>query len=233
MKLRTLHPWNVSIDEAKALQRSLAPKVSFISAVTNDVKHIAGVDISGADDHGKVQAAAVGLSFPQLDVEEIRTAQGDPGIPYIPGLLSFRETPVLADAFEMLDLTPDLIFVDGHGVAHPRRFGIACHIGLLTDTPTIACGKSILTGKHGPLGEEAGSQAELVDKGEVIGVALRTRLGATPVYVNVGHKIDLPPAAKWALDTCRGRRLPEPTRLAHQAAGGHLKVNLQKSLFTA
>lgn len=127
----------------------------------------------------------------------------------------------------------DLIFVDGHGVAHPRRFGIACHIGLLTDTPTIACGKSILTGKHGPLGEEAGSQAELVDKGEVIGVALRTRLGVTPVYVNVGHKIDLPSAAKWALDTCSGRRLPEPTRLAHQAAGGHLKVNLQKSLFTA
>ena len=149
-QLRTLHPWDVSIQEAKALQSSLAPKVSFTSAVTNNVKHIAGVDVSGGNARGQVQAAVVILSFPQLDIEEIRTAQGDPGIPYIPGLLSFRETPVLANAFEMLDLTPDLIFVDGHGVAHPRRFGIACHIGLLTDTPTIACGKSILTGKHGP-----------------------------------------------------------------------------------
>ena len=147
-------------------------------------------------------------------------AQARPRLPYIPGLLSFRETPVLADALEALTTAPDIIMVDGQGYAHPRRFGIACHIGLLADTPTVGCAKSILRGRHATLGREEGAQAPLVDGGEVVGMALRTRADVPPVYVSVGHKVDLDSATCWVLACCRGRRLPEPTRLAHQAAAG-------------
>ena len=160
------------------------------------------------------------LGYPELELEEVSLAEGKPGIPYIPGLLSFRETPVLIDALEALELTPDIIIVDGQGLAHPRLFGIACHIGLLTDTPTIGCAKSILTGRHGSLGREAGSRAEMVSKGTVVGTALRSRTDVAPLYVSVGHKVDLTSAVEWVLACCRGRRLPETTRLAHQAAAG-------------
>ena len=183
---------------------------------------MAGVDISGADAEGMVLAAVAVLSYPDLEVAEVSLARGKPSLPYIPGFLSFRETPVLIDALEGLELTPDIIITDGQGLAHPRRFGIACHIGLLADVPAIGCAKSILTGRHGPLGNEAGSHAELTDQGEVIGVALRSRTGVSPVYVSVGHKIDLASATKWVLACCKGRRLPETTRLAHQAAAGRL-----------
>ena len=143
-------------------------------------------------------------------------------MPYVPGLLSFRETPVLVKALERLRRTPDLIIVDGQGTAHPRSFGVACHVGLIADTPTIGCGKSRLTGKHGPLPSEAGSQADLVHKGRVVGRAVRTRTGVSPVFVSVGHKIDLESAVKWVLACCRGRKVPETTRLAHRAAAGLL-----------
>ena len=222
MKLRSLHPWHVSVEEAKSLQRLLAPTVSCISAIPDDVRYVAGVDISGSDAEGMVLAAVAVLSYPDLEVAEVSLARGKPSLPYIPGLLSFRETPVLIDALEGLELTPDIIITDGQGLAHPRRFGIACHIGLLADVPAIGCAKSILTGAHGPLGSEAGSHAELTDQGEVIGVALRSRTGVSPVYVSVGHKIDLASATKWVLACCKGRRLPETTRLAHQAAAGRL-----------
>jgi deoxyribonuclease V len=212
----------VSVEEAKSLQRLLAPTVSCISAIPDDVRYVAGVDISGSDAEGMVLAAVAVLSYPDLEVAEVSLARGKPSLPYIPGLLSFRETPVLIDALEGLELTPDIIITDGQGLAHPRRFGIACHIGLLADVPAIGCAKSILTGRHGPLGSEAGSHAELTDQGEVIGVALRSRTGVSPVYVSVGHKIDLASATKWVLACCKGRRLPETTRLAHQAAAGRL-----------
>ena len=228
MKLRSLHPWHVSVEEAKALQRRLAPMVSCASAIPDSVRHLAGVDISGSDAEGTVRAAVVVLRYPDLELEEVSLAEGKPSLPYIPGLLSFRETPMLIDALESLDLTPDIIITDGQGLAHPRRFGIACHIGLLTDTSTIGCAKSILTGRHGPLGSEAGSRAELLDRGEVVGVALRTRTGVSPVYVSAGHKIDLTSAVEWVLASCRGRRLPETTRLAHEAAAGRLAPGRRK-----
>jgi deoxyribonuclease V len=183
---------------------------------------VAGVDISGADRSGVVRAAVVVLSYPDLVVREVSLASGIPTLPYIPGLLSFRETPVLNDAFVALKLKPDIVITDGHGWAHPRRFGIGCHIGLLADTPTIGCAKSVLVGKHGPLLAEAGSKAELVDRGEVVGLALRTRTNVSPVYVSVGHKVDLDSAAEWVLACCTGTRLPETTRMAHRAASGKL-----------
>ena len=222
MKVRTLHSWHVSVDEAKAIQRRLAPMVSCVSAVPGKVQHLAGVDISHPDREGTVRAAVVVLRYPGLDIEEVTVAEGKPGLPYIPGLLSFRETPVIIVALEALDLTPDIIIADGQGLAHPRSFGIACHLGLLTDTPSIGCAKSILTGKIGPLGREAGSRTPLVRRGEVVGMAVRTRTDVSPVYVSVGHNVDIASAVEWVLASCRGRRLPETARLAHQAAAGGL-----------
>ena len=217
-----MHPWYVSIEEAKALQRRLAPDVSRVSAIPESVGHVAGVDISAPIGEGVVRAAVVVLGYPDLNVEEVRLAEGKPGLPYVHGLLSFRETPVLIDALECLELTPDIIIADGQGLAHPRGFGVACHTGLLTCTPTIGCAKSILIGKHGLLGTERGSRAELVNRGEVVGMAVRTRTDVSPVYVSVGHKVDLSSAVEWVLACCRGRRLPETTRQAHWAAAGRL-----------
>ncbi len=222
MNLRRLHSWGVSVQEAREIQRKLAAVVSCHSAIVSEPRRIAGLDISPPDATGTVRAAAVILSYPTLEIEELSVAEGNPGFPYIPGYLSFRETPVLTDALERLKLSPDIIVTDGHGMAHPRRFGLACHIGLITDTPTIGCAKSVLIGKHGPLGEEAGSRADMLDREEVVGMALRTRTGVRPVYVSVGHKVDLQTAADWALACCRGKRLPETTRMAHKAAAGQI-----------
>ena len=212
----------MSVQEAKDFQRHFAPLVSCDSGIPRSVRHVAGVDVSPPGVEGTVRGAVVVLSYPDLLLEEIRLAEGRPGLPYVPGLLSFRETPVLVAAFERLELTPDIVIVDGHGFAHPRRFGLACHLGLLTDTPTVGCAKSILTGQHGPLGGEAGSRAELVDRNEVLGMAVRTRMGTRPVYVSVGHKVDLSSAVEWVLACCIGYRLPETTRFAHKAAAGGL-----------
>ena len=212
----------MSADEARELQRTLAPRVSCHSALPSDVRRIAGTDISPPDADGMVRAAVVVLEYPSLQVEEVSLAEGQPGMPYVPGLLSFRETPVLVKALETLTRVPDLIIVDGQGQAHPRSFGVACHVGLIADTPTIGCAKSRLTGKHGPLPGEAGSRAELITKGRVVGMAVRTRTDVSPVFVSVGHKIDLDSAVEWVLACCKGRRIPETTRLAHQSAAGRL-----------
>jgi len=222
VKLKALHRWDVSTDEARRLQRLLAPDVSHTSSLPCEVRYVAGLDISAPGRSGIATGAAVVLRYPSLEVEEVRVVQHKPGFPYVPGLLSFREVPVLVGALEALSMTPDLVFVDGQGYAHPRRFGLACHLGLMLDLPTIGCAKSILVGRHAPLPREAGSWVELVDEGEVVGAAVRTRTDVSPVYVSVGHRIDLEHAIGWTCACCHGVRLPEPARLAHQAAGGHL-----------
>jgi deoxyribonuclease V len=173
---------------------------------------------------GTVRGAAVVVSYPELALKEVRVAEDMPLFPYIPGLLAFREAPVLVKALEKLNTTPGIIICDGQGLAHPRRFGIACHIGLLTDTPTIGCAKSILVGRYSPLGRQAGSTSELVHDNEVVGIAVRTKTDVSPVYVSIGHKIDLNVAAKWVLACCGGDRLPITTRLAHEAAGGRIEA---------
>ncbi len=223
MKIHELHQWDVSHEQAKALQVSLAKKV-----VTEDdginPHLIAGVDISAPDSHGIARGATVVLNYPELNLVGVKTVEREVTFPYIPGLLSFREAPLILAACEELSSVPDLVLVDGQGIAHPRRLGLAAHLGLFLDVPTIGCAKSRLCGAHKLVEEKIGFYAQLVDNGQVIGAVLKTKLGTKPIYVSVGHKVSLSSAVKWVLNCCRGYRLPEPTRLAHLAAGGNLRI---------
>ena len=219
MKVQELHPWLVSVPQAQEIQRKLAGQVLRKDGLDNP-RYIAGVDISAEGSGGQARGAVVVCSYPELDLIEVRLAMGKPGFPYVPGMLSFREAPLILAACKKLTLSPDLVLVDGQGIAHPRRLGLASHLGLLLDVPTIGCAKSRLCGKHDVVGEEVGAATDLVDKDEVIGVVLRTHTGRIPVYVSIGHKIDLPSAVQWVLRCCRNHRLPEPLRLAHLAASG-------------
>ncbi len=221
MRVQALHEWEVSVARAREIQFNLAERVAAENRVI-DARLIAGIDISAPDDKGVARGAVVVLRYPELDIVEVKAARRKIGFPYVPGLLSFRECPLILAACEKLDNVPDLVLVDGQGIAHPRRFGLASHVGLLLDLPTIGCAKSILCGQHQSLGEDAGSRAELFDKGELIGAALRTKSRVKPIYVSVGHNINLVSALEWVMKCCRGYRLPEPTRLAHLAAGGML-----------
>jgi len=232
MRVQTLHEWEVSIARAKEIQLSLAKRVVTESEVINP-SLVAGIDISAPDAQGIARGAVVILRYPELSIVEVEIAQGKLTLPYIPGLLSFRETPLILAACEKLSNVPDLILVDGQGIAHPRRFGLASHVGLFLDLPTVGCAKSILCGQHQPVGEDTGSHAELLDNGELIGAALRTKARVRPIYVSVGHKIDLASSLQLVMKCCRGYRLPEPTRLAHLAAGGMLtsELSCQGNLF--
>ena len=221
MKVNRLHGWQVSTAQALEIQARLAAQVSRNSEVVAP-RFIAGVDISAERGRGMAQGAVVVLQYPALRPVETKVIAGNLDFPYIPGLLSFRESPLTLAACEQLGITPDLVLVDGQGVAHPRRFGLASHLGLCLNLPTIGCAKSLLCGTHKTPGAEPGSYAEVVDRGEIIGVALRTKLGVKPIYVSIGHKVDLKTAIYWVMKCCRGYRLPEPTRLAHLAAGGNL-----------
>ncbi len=222
MQVKQWHSWQINSTEALELQRRLATQVLRNSEVI-EPRFIAGVDIAVGKANGLATAAIVVLNYPELRVVETAVAQSRLDFPYIPGLLSFREASLTLAAGEKLSITPDLIMVDGQGIAHPRRFGLASHLGLLWDKPTIGCAKSLLCGRHEMPGAEAGSFTQIIEGGETIGAALRTRPGTKPVYVSIGHKVDLATAISLVLKCCRGYRLPEPTRLAHLAAGGNLK----------
>jgi deoxyribonuclease V len=224
VKALDLHPWDVSTAEAVEIQRRLAPRV-VREGVPADVRRVAGVDISVGRGSANGRGAVVVLRYPEMEVEERVVVEARVGFPYVPGLLSFREIPVLLEAFRQVKEKPDLVLVDGQGLAHPRRFGIACHLGLLLDVPAVGCAKSRLCGEHRPPAMEAGSSVPLTDGDEVIGAVLRTRDGVSPVYVSIGHRITLDEAVAWVLRCCRGYRIPEPTRLAHMAAGGALAIS--------
>ncbi len=225
MKVEKLHGWQVSITRALDIQLKLASRVSRVEEVTTP-HFIAGVDISVNKAEGMATGAIVVLNYPELKIVETKIVDGKLDFPYVPGLLSFRESPLILAACEKLTVVPDLILVDGQGIAHPRRMGLASHLGLFLNTPTIGCAKSRLCGSHKMPDNEMGSYADLIDSGEIIGAALRTKLGVKPVYVSIGHKVDLPTAIHWVLECCRGYRLPEPTRLAHLAAAGSLEPEI-------
>jgi deoxyribonuclease V len=222
MRVFNLHGWEVSTAEARELQLKLASEVSRTDVVSGP-RFIAGVDISVDRVRGVARGAVVVLNYPELKVVETRVVEGKVDFPYVPGLLTFREAPLALAAFKRLNTVPDLVLFDGQGIAHPRRMGLASHLGLFLDTPAIGCAKSRLCGSHAVLGSEVGSYAELVDGDELIGAALRTKAGVKPVYVSIGHKISLESAIHWVMRCCCGYRLPEPTRLAHLAAGGRLE----------
>jgi deoxyribonuclease V len=229
MELRDLHRWDLSPKEAIAVQRELASLV-VCRGGPGRVRRVAGVDISVDRIEKRGTGAVVVLSYPELEVVETALAEAPLTFPYVPGLLSFRETPVLREAFRKIVGPIDLLLVDGQGYAHPRRFGIACHLGLLLDVPAIGCAKSRLLGEHAEPAAAAGSRSDLIDRGEVIGSVLRTRAAVKPLFVSSGHRIGLAEAEAWVLRCCRGYRLPEPTRLAHLAAGGQMPVRTSTAL---
>lgn len=219
MQAQALHSWNVSPEEARRIQKELAGRVSTRNEL-GGIRRVAGADISIDRANNRARVAVVILSFPELELIEKRMVEKEIPFPYIPGLLSFREVPPILLAFEKVQEAPDLLLADGQGVAHPRRFGLACHLGLVLDLPAIGCAKSLLVGRQALLDESAGSQAEVIDRGQVVAVALRTKQRSKPIYVSVGHKIDLPTAVNLVSQCTRGYRLPEPTRLADRAAAG-------------
>jgi deoxyribonuclease V len=217
------HSWKLTPAQAIALQKELASEIITSGDVSN-VHLVSGADISVSRGSRTARAAIVVLSYPALELVEVETAVAELAFPYIPGLLSFREAPVILDLFQKLSHKPDLLIVDGQGIAHPRRLGIASHLGLRLDMPTIGCAKSRLCGEHDEVGYDAGNQARLILDSEVIGMVLRTRTGSKPLYISPGHKIGLEEAVRWTLACTRGYRLPEPSRLAHLAAGGNLPL---------
>jgi len=213
MKALQLHPWRVTPAEARRIQSELRGRVERRNRL-GAVRLIAGADVALDLARNRAIAGVVVFRFPGLEEVERASAARPLTFPYVPGLLSFREAPALLAAFARLRSVPDLLFFDGHGYAHPRRFGIACHLGLLLDRPAIGCAKSLLIGEHRPPALAAGSRAALRHAGETIGVALRTRTGVKPVYISIGHRISLERAAEFALAVCDGFRVPRPTRLA-------------------
>ncbi len=218
MRIHHRHDWNLTPQEAIALQNQLKSEVVYNQPLNLDaIRYVAGVDTSVQNDIS--QAAVVVVSFPDLLPVETVRAQVPTPFPYIPGLLGFREGPGLEAAFERLTIEPDVFIFDGMGRAHPRRIGIATHLWLWLQKPTIGCGKTLLIGKYVEPGNEKGAYSDLVDKGEVIGAVVRTREATKPVYISVGHLADLPTSVELIMRCTTKYRLPEPIRLAHNAAG--------------
>lgn len=218
MEIKPLHNWNLSPKEAVELQKQLQHEVVAEDKFAEPIKTVAGNDLGYDAKNDTCRAVVVVLSFPELELLETSEALLPIQFPYVPGLLSFRETPAAIRALEKLKLAPDLILCDGQGLAHPRRFGIACHIGLIVDVPTIGVAKSILVGKFENLDEKRGGVAPLIYKNEQVGVALRTKDKVQPVYVSIGHRISLKSAAEYVLRCAPKYRLPETTRLADKLA---------------
>jgi deoxyribonuclease V len=217
MRFRPLHSWDVTPKEAVALQRELAGRVDLIIP-KRPLETIAGCDISFSKRSPILHAAIVVVRLSSQEVIESATATLRVTFPYVPGLLSFRELPAILKAIAKLKQRPDAVMLDGQGIAHPRRFGIACHLGLWLKLPTLGCAKSKLAGECEMPGCEPGDRAVLCLRGEMVGTVLRTRRRAKPIFVSPGHLIDLNTAMKIAVATLDGHRMPLPTRLAHEEA---------------
>jgi deoxyribonuclease V len=212
--MKKLHNWNLSPSEAVALQNEMRGQIE-LKPLDFEPQLIAGADLSFEIGSDTVYAGIVVLSFPDLKIVEERGIVTQAPFPYVPGLLSFRESPAILEVWEKLQNKPDVLVLDGQGTAHPRRFGIACHLGLWLQIPTIGCGKTLLCGKFENLGEKRGEFAPLVHRKEVIGVALRTKNKVNPVFVSPGNLCDLDSAISLILRCDGGLKIPEPTRRAH------------------
>ncbi len=214
MNIPPLHPWNLTPKEAIALQKELAAKINTRKCL-GKAKLVAGADVSYKRFSSLFHAGVVVFDASDWHLVERQEATDECRFPYVPGLLSFREIPVLLQAFAKLKSRPDVVLYDGHGYSHPRRVGISSHLGLCLNLPVIGCAKTRLCGDEKKPGPEPGNWTPLTDKGEVIGAVLRTKRGVKPIFVSSGHLVSLESAIRVALESCRGYRLPEPTRQAH------------------
>ena len=214
MQIRQLHSWEVSVREAVDIQRKLGPALN-LRPLPKNIKTVAGVDVSTSKKTDRLWAGVVVFEYPQLIKVEEKWAHGRALFPYIPGLLSFREIPPVLDALKRLEIEPDLILCDGQGIAHPRRLGLASHLGLVLNKPTIGCAKSRLIGEFSAVGAEKGDYTRLLYKNRTIGAVLRTRKGVKPLFISPGNKITLGDCLKMVLGCTPRYRMPEPTRAAH------------------
>jgi deoxyribonuclease V len=219
------HPWAVSPQAAREIQASFADRVETADRV-GTVRTVAGVDVGFEADRRVTRAAVALLGYPGLELIDHAVSRRPTQFPYVPGLLSFREVPAVVAALEGLGTLPDLIICDGQGYAHPRRFGLACHLGVLLDVPSIGAAKTRLLGDHDPVPRTKGAWVELTDGGEVIGAVLRTRTGVKPLFVSIGHRLSLASAIALVLGCVTRFRLPETTRWAHRLASTELGARL-------
>ncbi|HTL89949.1 MAG TPA: deoxyribonuclease V [Leptolyngbya sp.] len=219
MKIEHRHDWALTSEAAIVIQQELRQEV-----ITHDqfgiVDHVAGIDVGFEADGTITRAAVAVLTYPELQLCESAIARRPTTFPYIPGFLSFREVPAVLDALEQVKTIPDLLLCDGQGLAHPRRFGIACHLGVLTNLPAIGVAKSRLIGKHEEVPDQRGAWVPLLHKAETIGAVLKTRIGTKPLYISSGHRVSLETAIAYVMGCTTKYRLPETTRHAHKLASG-------------
>lgn len=220
--------WNLTPRQAIRLQERLRDRVEFTDRLER-VRYVAGADMAFDPETEMAFGGVIVYHFPELEEVERRVARRRLRFPYVPGLLSFREAPILLAAFARLQTEPDVILVDGHGRAHPRGFGLACHLGVLFDKPAIGCAKSLLVGEHAAPGSRAGSTSPLSFQGKKVGMVLRTRAGVRPIYVTQGHAVSLKTAVALVRKCCDGFRIPKPTREADHYVG-KLRRAYQESL---
>lgn len=217
MDIHSLHEWPNGAQEALALQERLRGAVRLVPMMTMPAR-VAGADVAYSAGRRRLYAAAAVVALPSLDVIEVSRAERDEVFPYVPGLFAFRELPALLDALAGLATQPDAVLFDGHGVAHPRRFGLASHAGLWLQVPTIGCAKCVLTGRFHMPGDERGAVTLLAVEDEIVGAAVRTRPGTMPMFVSPGHLADVESAVRVVLAATGRYRTPEPLRVAHHAA---------------
>lgn len=227
MRVHHLHRWDVSYREAVAIQEELREKLILHDRYfPQEIRTIGGSDISYSKRNSLFFAAVVILEYPSMNIIEEASIKEHVLFPYVPGLLSFREGPALIKAFERLHTTPDVVILDGQGVSHPRGIGLASHIGLLIDVPTIGCAKKRLVGQYDDVGPQKGDYADLMFNNRIVGAVVRTKEKVKPVFVSAGHKTSTEKAVEIVLSCCRGYRIPEPVRQAHLAVN---RMRLQVS----
>ncbi len=217
LRVQLSHPWDLAPRDAMRLQEALRARVELRDRLA-EVRAVGGVDVGFENQGHTARAAVVLLSYPDLALQDFAVARAPVTFPYVPGLLSFREIPVVLQALERLKHLPQLLLCDGQGYAHPRRLGIASHLGIVLDLPTVGVAKTLLIGKHEPVPNERGAWRPLVDQEEVVGAALRTRADVAPIYVSVGHRVSLETALRYVMGCVTRYRLPETTRWAHRLA---------------
>ncbi len=212
--IEPLHSWEVNIEEALRIQEDLRHRI-LLKNTLSKVNRVAGADVSYSKDHRSLMGGIAVLSFPEMEVLDLASAGSEVRFPYVPGLFSFREGPVLLEAFQRLRIKPDLILFDGQGIAHPRRFGLASHLGLWLDLPSIGCAKTSLLKEYVLPERSKGSLTWIDLKGEKVCAVLRTRENVKPIFISPGHRVDLITSVQIVLATCHRYRIPEPIRIAH------------------